>query len=405
MLVAALARALRERQLLIEDVSSEREALKETVATLESTRHQLTLSQKQELVSQMAGGIAHDMNNALTVILGEASFLDDSAAEGRERILDAGAHAAQLTRQLMVFGRKDISQPRPIDLAVTLSSFQQSIERIMPSDIQVESSLIDQPVVVEADPNQLLQVVLNLASNAKDAMPGGGQLTISLKTDHQEKLALLTVSDTGEGIEEEMLEQIFDPFFTTKRPGKGTGLGLASVRNLIDQMGGSVHVVSQPGRGTSFEIRLPLSDAQPSERPVSESLAPSRTGVVLVVDDDVRVRAMIFTALERIGCHVLEAADPEGAGKAARGREQIDLLITDVVMAGGGGAEAIRRVKAESPMTRVLVMSGYADDEAVRRGISLGEYPFLPKPFTADELTAAVDAVLDESAEENQPSR
>ncbi len=394
MLVDSLSKTLLQREGLMRRAMEERRALESTLETLESTRAQLTHAQKVELMSQMAGGIAHDMNNALTTIMGEASLLDESRTQ-RDNIVEAAAYAAKLTHQLMVFGRRDVSRPLPIDAAATVRGFLQAIRRLLPSDIRFTAELPDEPTAVIADRTHLLQVLLNLTGNAKDAMPNGGSLTLRVSKDAEREQAVIEVVDTGIGITAEALPEIFDPFYTTKAPGHGTGLGLANVRQLVDSMGGSVAVQSELGRGTAFEIRLPLTSQAVREEESPLSLPSKGGGSVLVVDDDVRVRAVVFTALERAGYQVWEAAGPTAALELMRSSaKRVDLLLTDVVMAEGGGAEVVRSFRAAYPDVRVLVMSGYNDDEALRRGISLGEYPFIAKPFTADELIHAVASAI-----------
>ncbi len=395
MLVAALASTLAAREALVAEVVADRRKLEEMVVALEKTRTQLTHAQKLEVISQMAGGIAHDMNNALTAVIGEASLLDDAVAEERERIIEAGAYAAKLTQQLMVFGRRDTSQPRPIDLGATLVSLHQSIRRMMPSDINVDTDVPAEAIAVVADPTQLLQVVLNLAANAKDAMDGGGEFLVRLRADAAAERAVLEVSDTGSGMSDETLARVFEPFFTTKPPGQGTGLGLANVKQLVEGMAGSVSIRSRVGRGTTFVIHLPTTTSRIVVDKPDERASRSIKGTILVVDDDVRVRAVAFTALQRQGHQVFEAPSIQAAVETVRANQgRIDLLLTDVVMAGGGGAQTIEAVRREVPEIAVLVMSGYADDEALRRGIARGEYPFIAKPFTSEVLTAAVERAL-----------
>jgi signal transduction histidine kinase len=394
-LVAALVRALRERQGLVDDVVAEREALQATVRDLESTRIQLTHAQKLELMSQLAGGIAHDMNNALTAIIGEASLLDDSKSEERERILEAGEYAAKLTHQLMLFARRDTSQPKPLDIVAAVNGMLRSVRRLVPSDVSLETDLPNETIVVVADATQLLQVLLNLATNAKDAMPRGGALKVALYRDVHAQQAVLCVTDTGTGIAADHVSRIFDPFFTTKPAGRGTGLGLANVKHLVTGMGGAIHVETQAGKGTTFELRLPLAEAEVVVASESTGARARRCATVLVVDDDVRVRAVAFTALQKAGHRVFEAPSISAALELARlHRRTVDLLLTDVVMEGGGGAEVIRSVQHIIPDVRVLVMSGYADDETLRRGIEQGQFPFIAKPFTSDALASAVDKAL-----------
>jgi signal transduction histidine kinase/CheY-like chemotaxis protein len=394
MLVAALTRTLAAREALVTEVIEERRVLEETVRALETTRTQLTQAQKLELISQLAGGIAHDMNNALTAVICEASLLDDEVAEERERIVQSASYAATLTGQLMTFGRRDTSQPRPIDLGATLAGLQHSLRRMLPGDISLTTDVPNERIAIVADPTQVLQVVLNLAANAKDAMQGGGQFVLRLSREG-EGVAVLTVRDTGIGIGEQELARVFEPFFTTKPPGQGTGLGLANVRQLVEGMGGTVRVSSEVRRGTTFEIRIPTTTAEVASVVPRQPTVVRHRGTILVVDDDVRVRALVFTALQRVGHRVFEASSLAAALNVVRDeRCAIDLLLTDVVMAGGGGAQTIESVRELCPDVAVLVMSGYADDETLRRGIARGEYPFIAKPFTADALAEAVERSL-----------
>ncbi|HEX5100039.1 MAG TPA: ATP-binding protein, partial [Polyangiaceae bacterium] len=328
-------------------------------------------------------------------IMGGASLLDEKAGEMREQIQEAAAHAAKLTHQLMVFSRRDTSQPRAIDLAATVSEQLKAVRRLLSSEISLSSELPSGPLPVVADPTHVLQVLLNLTNNARDAMGTGGTLTITLAHDEARREAVLTVSDTGAGMSDDVLAKIFEPFFTTKPAGRGTGLGLANVQQLVAAMGGSVEVGTELGRGTTFRVRIPTTDA-PIEGPTAErARRTERSGTILVVDDDVRVRATVYMALERLGYKTLEASSPETAEAVlARSSDKVDLLLTDVVLAGGGGAKVIEVVRARFPEVRVLVMSGYNADETLRRGIARGAFPFLAKPFTADVLGRAVDKAL-----------
>ena len=395
MLVNALASALAQRTALVRDLLEESRVRESTARALEATRSQLTHAQKMDLVGQMAGGIAHDMNNALTAIMGGASLLDEDAGGMREQIQEAAAHAAKLTHQLMVFSRRDTSQPRAIDLSATIAEQLKAVRRLLTSEITLSSELPSEPVPVVADPTHVLQVLLNLTSNAKDAMGTAGTLSVVLHRDEERREAVVAVSDTGAGIAPAVLPQIFEPFFTTKPVGKGTGLGLANVQQLIEAMGGRVEVESEPGRRTTFRLRIPITNEPIRRQMVEVSRRTERSGTILVVDDDLRVRATIYAALERLGFNVLEASSPESAeALLARSNAKLDLLLTDVVLAGGGGAKVIENVRARFPQARVLVMSGYNDDETLRRGIERGAFPFIAKPFTAEALARAVDEAL-----------
>jgi len=394
MIVNALARALEERTALVRDLLEESRVREKTAQALEATRSQLTQAQKMDLIGQMAGGIAHDMNNALTAIMGGASLLAEDPGGMREQIQEAAAHAAKLTHQLMVFSRRDTSQPRPIDLTATVAEQLKAVRRLLSSEIALRSELPSGPLPVIADPTHVLQVLLNLTSNARDAMDTGGTLAITLVHDEARREAVLTATDTGVGMSDAVLAQIFEPFFTTKPAGKGTGLGLANVQQLIEAMGGSVEVGSKLGQGTTFRVRIPTTDARIVGPTAELARRADRSGTILVVDDDVRVRATVYTALERLGYKTLEASSPETAAAVLARCDKLDLLLTDVVLAGGGGAKVIEVVKASFPDVRVLVMSGYNDDETLRRGIARGAFPFLEKPFTADALGRAVDRAL-----------
>ena len=395
MIVSALARALDERTALVRDLVEASRVRERTAQALEATRSQLTQAQKMDLIGQMAGGIAHDMNNALTAIMGGASLLNESAGEMREQIQEAAAHAAKLTHQLMVFSRRDTSRPRPIDLTATVAEHLKSMRRLLSSEIDLKSELPNGPLPVIADPTHVLQVLLNLTSNARDAMDSGGTLTVALRHDEARREAVLTATDTGVGMADDVLARIFEPFFTTKPAGRGTGLGLANVQQLVAAMGGSVEVASSLGHGTTFRVRIPTTEEPIERATVEHARRTNRSGTILVVDDDVRVRATVYTALERFGYKTLEASSPETAeALLARSGETLDLLLTDVVLPGGGGAKVIEVVKARFPAVRVLVMSGYNDDETLRRGIARGAFPFIEKPFTADALGRAVEKAL-----------
>jgi signal transduction histidine kinase/ActR/RegA family two-component response regulator len=383
LIIASLERSVARAQL---EATRRAEAL----ATLTKTQQQLSHTQKLELIGQLSGGIAHDMNNILTSVIGEASLLDDSVAEGRESILQAADHAAQLTRQLMLLGRRGDLQPRAIDLREWTARAARAVRRLLPSDIQFEASLPERTVPVMADPMQILQIMLNLASNARDAMSGGGKLVFRLESD--DEAAKIRVSDDGSGITEEIQSRIFEPFFTTKAPGAGTGLGLSNVKQIISDLGGELHLTSSPGEGTSVMMALPLTSEPIAKGPVHEGTWRQRHETVLVVDDDVRVRAVVCTTLQRAGYQVLEANGPGAAEQlVAHHSGQIDVLITDVVMGEGGAATVIPWFIDLYAGSRILVISGYNEDETLRRRIAQGEIPFLSKPFTPDALLAAME--------------
>ena len=391
---------------------SERKKAESERATLES---QLRQSQKMEGIGQLAGGIAHDFNNLLTAIRGYASLaigdLDtgQDAHEDIREIEHAADRAAALTRQLLAFARRTVLQPAVVDLGSSVRNLEPMLRRLIGEDI----SLITVPTAVRgsvlADPSQVEQVIVNLVVNARDAMPDGGILTIEtgesdLDVEYARahamgapgRYATLTVADTGTGMSDDTLSHVFEPFFTTKGPGKGTGLGLATVYGIVRQSGGSVAARSELGHGSTFTVFLPLvesSPGTPSEfRAVAEQVA-TRSGTVLVVEDDDPVRGFATRVLEQAGYRVLAASGGAAALDAARG-EAIDLLLTDVVMPTMSGREVADRLASSAPGVRVLFVSGYDENTIVRQGVVDPSIRYLAKPFTAEALVGAVDDAL-----------
>ena len=384
---------------------------------------QLRQSQKMEAVGQLAGGIAHDFNNLLTVITGYCQILLTAADQGDprreelEQIKEAGDRAASLTRQLLAFSRKQILEPKVLDLNAVVTNLDKMLQRLIGEDIALQTALAPALGCVKADPGQIEQVIMNLAVNARDAMPQGGHLTIeTANADLDESYAeerfsvqpgpyvMLAVSDTGCGMDTETQAHIFEPFFTTKGQGKGTGLGLPTVYGIVKQSGGYIWVYSEPGRGTTFKIYLPRVDAQAEalepRSPLQESLQGTET--ILLVEDEERVRRLARTILAGHGYSVLEA--PNGA-EALRISEQrggaIHLLVTDVVMPGMSGGELASRLIAKHLHMKVLFVSGYTDDAIVRHGVLQAGIPFIQKPFTPSTLARKVREVLD--ADPNVP--
>ncbi len=380
----------------------------------------LRQSQKLEAIGQLAGGIAHDFNNILTAVRGHAELLlertdhDDAAAHDLREIRKSAARATQLTRQLLAFSRRQVLQPRVLDLAVTVGVTETMLRRLIGEHIRLELSVDDALGRVEADPTQIEQVILNLAVNARDAMPGGGRLMIRLENfDLSPSYARtfpyqvipgpyvrMVVSDTGEGMSEETRGRVFEPFFTTKGTGQGTGLGLATVFGIVKQSGGYIWAHSAPGQGTDFEVLLPrVEKPLPPRDGFAQGADPEAGGseTVLLVEDDAAVRQLARRVLERRGYHVLEAADPTDALLAVIPAHDapIDLLVTDVVMPGMDGHELAERVAALYPGIRTIFMSGYTEDEVIRRGIVTGSSLFLQKPFGPPDLTRSVREILD----------
>jgi len=355
---------------------------------------QLRQAQKMEAVGRLAGGIAHDFNNLLTAIGGYSMLLldrlgpDDPLREDIEEIAKAGELAAALTQQLLVFSRRQVLAPRVLDLNEVVTDVETLLRRLIRDDVTLVTRLTSQPLPVSADPGQLSQVIVNLVVNAEAAMPRGGRLTI--ETDAVElngssphapgPHALLSVSDTGVGMDDETKARIFEPFFTTKQRGQGTGLGLATVFGIVEQSGGHVSVSSEPGRGTTFRIHLPRVEPAPVERrpPVEAVQAPAGEESVLLVEDDEAVRRLARDVLRLRGYAVTEARDGEEAVRIAEGwAEPLDLLITDLVMPGISGRELAARLVSRWPGLRVLFISGYTDDAIFRYGALRPGHAFL----------------------------
>jgi PAS domain S-box-containing protein len=372
-------------------------------------------AQKMEAIGRLAGGVAHDFNNLLTVINGYADLVLGMlpAGEARDMVAEmarSGGKAATLTRQLLAFGRKTVLAPRTIDLNETVREMGAMLRRLLGADIELSVRTGSSVGPVHADPSHLEQVVLNLALNARDAMPGGGRLTIETReVDLEESFAvpragadpgryvLLAVSDTGCGMTEEVRRHAFEPFFTTKPVGRGTGLGLATVYGIVRQGGGHVEVASEPGVGTTFKVYLPRADEDTTPMPAPARFAAMRgTETVLLVEDDVSVRAWCARVLRAGGYEVLEAGD---GGEALRVRVgfsgTVHLLVTDLVMPGLGGRPLAERIVALYPGTKVLYLSGYTDDAAVRQEFLRDQANFLQKPFPPAALARKVREVLD----------
>jgi PAS domain S-box-containing protein len=378
---------------------------------------QLRQSQKMEAVGRLAGGVAHDFNNLLTVIHTNAAFLleDIDAADPRRQdvlqIRDASDRAAGLTRQLLAFSRKQILQPRLLDVNATVANLKPMLSRLIREDVAIETRLSVERGRVMADPGQFEQVLLNLAVNARDAMPEGGRLfieTANVELDEayaaQERASVLpgsyimvSVSDTGTGMSREVLSRVFEPFFTTKPPGEGTGLGLATVYGIVKQSGGHVWVYSEPGEGTTFKIYFPRIEGAPDAGGANvPTSGPRGSETVLLVEDEPAVRAIAKRILTRHGYRVLETCNgKEALAVATQHREPIHLVLTDVVMPELGGPALMERLRAVRPEVATLFMSGYTDDDIVRRGaLELGRR-FVQKPFNASGLLAAVREALD----------
>ncbi|MFI5097521.1 MAG: PAS domain S-box protein [Candidatus Acidiferrales bacterium] len=383
---------------------------------------QLRQAMKMEAVGRLAGGVSHDFNNLLTVITGYTELLLESdspkgavSRERTEQIRVAAQRAASLTRQLLAFSRQQVLQPRKLNLNTVVSDLDKMLRRLIGEDIEVKTTLAKDLGLVEVDPNQIEQVLLNLAVNARDAMPNGGLLTLetanvrlddSYRAQHNYVVpgdyVRLTVCDTGVGMDAEVRAQIFEPFFTTKEAGKGTGLGLSTVYGIVKQSGGYIEVYSEPGRGTSFKIHFPLA-AQSGDntgRKVEAAAGMRGSETILLVEDNDQLRELAVQVLTSLGYRVLPAANSEEVDAICeRELGGIDLLLTDVVMPRISGTEIAKRVAQRRPGIRVLYMSGYTADATVHLGVLERGVAFLQKPFTPTALAAKVREVLDQAAQ------
>jgi CheY-like chemotaxis protein len=368
-----------------------------------------------EGVGQLAGGIAHDFNNLLTVIAGRSGIAlsrlgeRDPLRRELELIEKTAGRAAALTRQLLAFSRKQVLQPKVIDLNALVQNASSLLKRLLGEDLELV--FVPSPDVgrVRADPGQLEQVIINLAVNARDAMPRGGQLTIATSNTALDAAyaarhvgvepgpyVQLTVTDTGTGMDEATQARIFEPFFTTKGPGKGTGLGLSTVYGIVKQSGGHIRVYSEPGTGTAFKVYLPRTDAAPDSGTVAASRLSTGTETVLLVEDETEVSALTREILESVGYRVLEAPTADDAALVAKHHVGlIDLLLTDVVMPQMSGRALAAMLAEGRPEMKVLFMSGFTDDTIIRHGVLESGVLFLEKPFTAVALTTRVREALD----------
>jgi len=378
---------------------------------------QLRQAGKMEAVGQLAGGVAHDFNNILTAILGYADLLatdlpsDDRRREDVDEIRKAAQRAAALTRQLLAFSRKQVLEPRSLDVNALVDNMDKMLRPLLGEHIALRAVPAADLHAVRADPNQIEQVILNLAINARDAMPKGGKLTIETSNvDLDEHYAarhpsvvpgphvMLAVSDTGTGMDTATQARIFEPFFTTKEPGRGTGLGLATVYGIVKQSGGSIWVYSELGKGTTFKIYLPALDAPPEH--LGKEVTPAQnlrgTETVLVVEDDEQLLKVAHRALEAQGYTVLAAARGDAAIALARRHSgPIHVLLTDVTIPDMDGRRLAAAIRAERQNVRLLYMSGYADQAIVHHGLLDASVAYLPKPFTTEAIARRVREVLD----------
>ena len=383
-----------------------------------SLEDQLRQAVKLEAVGRLAGGVAHDFNNLMSIVLGYSELLrhrigrDNPMCREVENIYKAGERAAGLTHQLLAFSRKQVVQPRVLDLNQVIAEIEKMLRRLIGENIELASVLDPALGRVVADPGLIEQVIMNLAINARDAMTRGGKLTIEtanvyLDDDYARRhvgvtpgfFVLLAISDTGTGMDKQVLSHIFEPFFTTKDAGKGTGLGLATVYGIVEQSEGHIRVYSEPGQGTTFKIYLPHAEQEmPSEAAENENAPPLQGGseTILLVEDDDTVRELASEILHSAGYTVLEASNGEEAGRRFKAHDgKVHLLLTDVLMPGISGRELAKQLEPLNPEMKVLYMSGYTDDAIVHHGVLESGMAFLQKPLTPTSLTRKIRRVLD----------
>jgi nitrogen-specific signal transduction histidine kinase len=378
---------------------------------------QLRHSQKMEAVGTLAGGIAHDFNNILNVIMGYGTMVMDKLGPGSpskehmNEVLLAADRAANLTRRLLVFSRKQVVEVKPVNINELVLGVQKMLVRIIRESIEFTLDLADRPLIVLADAGQLEQVLINLASNAKDAMPEGGRLTISTGLEDLDddyvaaygygkpgRYALITVADTGQGMDAEVQKKIFEPFFTTKGIGEGTGLGLAISYGIIKRHSGYIKVYSEPAQGTVFKIYLPLSDEKASPDRKTEAAVAIKGGneTILVAEDDVALMKLTRVVLESFGYRVIPAKDGEEAiTKFRESREPISLVLLDMIMPKKNGKEVSEAIRKVSPGTKILFASGYTMDIIKAKELQAAGGDFLNKPITPKDLLVKVREILD----------
>ncbi len=387
------------------------------VTQVKKLQGQLIQSQKMEAIGRLAGGVAHDFNNLLTVILGYIDLSmtelekDDPLYDNFIQIDEAAKRAGKLTRQLLAFSRKQVLRPVMIGLNEIVSNIEEMLHRLIGEDIIFTTRLDPNTGFIKADPGQIEQVLVNIAVNARDAMPNGGHLTIetrqmTLEDSHlgieadvpPGNYAMVAITDTGVGMDRQTQSRIFEPFYTTKEKGHGTGLGLSMAYGIIKQSGGEIALYSEPGNGTCFKLYLPQAQAV-SDAPAAAAIAPvpvCGSETVLVVEDEDALRGLVVNGLKRCGYTVLQAQDgPTAIDRyGSGGQDHIDLILTDVVMPQMNGKELVSRLKPVHPEAKVLFISGYTDDAIVNHGVLTPGTPFLHKPFTLDQLIRKIQSLL-----------
>jgi nitrogen-specific signal transduction histidine kinase/ActR/RegA family two-component response regulator len=386
------------------------------VTERKALERQLLQSKKMEAIGTLAGGIAHDFNNLLTVVLGFSDLLlvetderDPSYAD-IQKINQAARSGADLVKRILAFSKKAETYPRPLDLNSEIEQIKELLIRTIPKMIEIKLMLSDDLATVNADPTQVEQVLMNLAVNARDAMPGGGKLTIetqnvSLDEEYRRMhlgarpgdYVMLSVSDTGHGMDREALNRIFEPFYTTKGTGKGTGLGLAVVYGIVKQHGGYINCYSEPGVGTTFKIYLPVIQIEAeSKTALDKATLAGGTETVLLVDDEESIRDLGKRILERSGYTVLTAGNAkEALGIYTKDRDKISLVILDLIMPEMGGKQCLEELLRINPQAKVLIATGLAANGLTREAIDMGGKGLVGKPYNVEEMLRAVRKVLD----------
>ena len=396
--------------------ADERDKRKQAEEALRQSEAQLRHAQKMEAVGRLAAGVAHDFNNLLTAIIGYTQLMqrrfpaDHPAARDAEEVLGAAERAASLTRQLLIFSRQQVLEPRVLDLNSIVTDMDRMLRRLIGADIDLLTAPARDLGRIKADPGQIEQVLVNLVVNARDAMPSGGKLTIETGNveldehyvrDHPlarpGQYVILTAADSGCGMDPETQARIFEPFFTTKGVGKGTGLGLSTVHGIVQQSGGHIEVYSEVGMGSVFKVYLPCVGEAVDQAVSREGGLPTRgTETLLLVEDEARVRNVVAETLRLNGYTVLEACEPgEAISRAHEHAGRLDLLLADVMLPGMNGPELAGRITRLHPEAKVLFMSGYTDNAIIHQGLLGSEAAFLQKPFTAEGLLRRIRGLLD----------
>lgn len=377
-------------------------AILEEITERKQLEARVEQSARLESIGRLAGGVAHDFNNILTVIVSYAETLLEQPdatmiSQAGEAIQRSAKQATTLTQQLLAFSKRQVMRVKTIDLNAVILATAGMLGRLIGTDIIIRTDLKATDAWIQADPTLIEQMIINLATNARDAMPNGGQLSLSTVRQYRDGVPSiqLSVTDTGCGMDQQTLARIFEPFFTTKPAGKGSGLGLASVHGIVHQSGGEVDVASDLDAGTTFHITIPISEAPAQSERDLDSPSPISSGAtILLVEDNQQVREMLINMLQAKGNRVLSAVDGIDALEIAAAYDSnIDLLLTDVVMPRMGGGELARRLRSLRPATKIILMSGYADDELARQGMDAADH-FLHKPFRSSQVHDIIGKAL-----------